>query len=73
MDELEEKIREDTILVSIMHVNNEIGTIQPIEECARIIKKHSRAIFHSDAIQSFGKLPITLSEDGPDATNSVST
>ena len=67
LEELSEKLREDTILVSIMHVNNEIGTIQPILECAAIIKKQSRAIFHSDTVQSFGKLPVTLSGDGPDA------
>lgn len=67
IDELKEKLREDTIVVSIMHVNNEIGTIQPIKEAAQIIKKNSRAVFHSDIIQSFGKLPITLTGDGPDA------
>lgn len=64
--ELAEKIQENTILVSIMHVNNEIGTVQPIAKCAEIIKEKSRAVFHSDAVQSFGKLPISLSSDGPD-------
>lgn len=67
LDELQKKIREDTIVVSIMHVNNEIGTIQPIEDCAKVIRAKSRAIFHVDAVQSFGKLPITLTENGPDA------
>ncbi len=67
VDELKSKLRKDTILVSIMHVNNEIGAVQPIVECARIIKAHSRAIFHSDTVQSFGKLPVTLVGDGPDA------
>lgn len=67
IDELKEKIRKDTIVVSIMHVNNEIGTIQPLAECAQIIKENSRAIFHSDAVQSFGKVPVTLTGDGPDA------
>lgn len=66
-DELKDKLRENTVLVSVMHVNNEIGTVQPIAECARIIKTSSRAIFHSDAVQSFGKLPIELGPDGPDA------
>ena len=69
LDELKSKLREDTTVVSIMHVNNEIGTIQPIEECARIIKGNSRAVFHSDAIQSFGKLPVMLTSDGPDAVS----
>ena len=50
-----------------MHVNNEIGTIQPIKECAKIIKEHSRAIFHSDTVQSIGKLPVSIAEGGPDA------
>lgn len=67
LDELQEKLREDTIVVSIMHVNNEIGAIQPIEACAKLIHAKSRAIFHVDAVQSFGKLPITLTDNGPDA------
>lgn len=67
LEELVQLIREDTVLVSIMHVNNELGTIQPIEQCNNIIREHSRAIFHVDAVQSFGKLPIYLSENGPDA------
>ncbi|MCZ2259725.1 cysteine desulfurase family protein [Sporosarcina sp. G11-34] len=67
IDELRNKLREDTTVVSIMHVNNEVGTIQPIEECAKVIKENSRALFHSDTIQSFGKLSVTLGEGGPDA------
>lgn len=65
--ELKEKIRKETILVSIMHVNNEIGTIQPIHGCAEIIKTNSRAIFHSDCVQSIGKLPVNMSHLGVDA------
>ncbi|MCG7344410.1 cysteine desulfurase [Sporosarcina sp. ACRSL] len=60
LDELEKTLRKDTILVSIMHVNNEIGTIQPIRQCAELIKKNSRAIFHSDCVQSYGKLPVNM-------------
>lgn len=67
VEELKSKLRKDTILVSIMHVNNEIGAIQPIAECARLIKENTRALFHSDAVQSFGKLPVSLTGDGPDA------
>ncbi|MDS9471761.1 cysteine desulfurase family protein [Sporosarcina pasteurii] len=67
IDELKEKLREDTVVVSIMHVNNEIGAIQPIEDCGKVIRKKSRAIFHVDAVQSFGKLPLILSGNGPDA------
>lgn len=67
LEELKEKIRKDTVLVSIMHVNNEIGAIQPIEEAGQIIHDHSRAVFHVDAVQSFGKVPITFNgEQGPD-------
>ncbi|WP_438311503.1 cysteine desulfurase family protein [Sporosarcina sp. FA9] len=65
--ELKEKIRKNTILVSIMHVNNEIGTVQPIAEFAKIIKDNSRAVFHTDAVQSYGRLPISLAGIGPDA------
>ncbi|WP_153730932.1 cysteine desulfurase family protein [Sporosarcina obsidiansis] len=64
--ELESCLRKDTILVSVMHVNNEIGTIQPIEECARVIHSKSRAVFHSDCVQSFGKLLPADFQDGPD-------
>ena len=59
LDEQEAAVREDTILVSMMHVNNEIGTIEPVEEAAaRIHAKNPRTLFHVDAIQSFGKLRI---------------
>lgn len=67
LDELKAKIRKDTVLVSIMHVNNEMGAIQPIFEAATIIHAESRAAFHVDAVQSFGKLPLSFNgEDGPD-------
>ncbi|MGN7388329.1 cysteine desulfurase family protein [Sporosarcina sp. SAFN-015] len=60
LDELEKTVKKETILISIMHVNNEIGTIQPIRQCAEIIKNKSRAIFHADCVQSFGKLPVNM-------------
>lgn len=67
IEELRAKVRKDTVLVSIMHVNNEMGAIQPIFEAAKIVHELSRAAFHVDAVQSFGKLPITFNgEDGPD-------
>jgi selenium donor protein len=56
-DELEKAIAGDTILVSIMHANNEVGTIQPIARLAEIAHKHG-ALFHTDAAQSAGKIPI---------------
>ena len=59
LDELKEAIRPDTILVSIMQVNNEIGALQPIEEAAKVIKAaNPKTLFHVDAIQSYGKMQI---------------
>lgn len=68
LEELEKEIREDTILVSIMHVNNEIGTIEPISQVKNIIsKKNSKAVFHVDGIQGFGKVNISLKSWGIDS------
>ena len=59
MEELKNAIRPDTILVSVMHVNNEIGALQPIEEIGKIIKSmNPKCLFHVDAIQSYGKFQI---------------
>ena len=59
LEALKEAVREDTILVSMMHVNNEIGTIEPVEEAVQLIhEKNPRTLIHVDAIQSFGKLRI---------------
>ena len=57
--EVEIAITKDTILVSVMHANNEIGTIEPIEEIGKICRKKG-VYFHSDAAQSFGKIPIDV-------------
>jgi len=57
--DVEKAITKNTILVSIMHANNEIGTIEPIEEIGKICKKH-KVYFHTDAVQSFGKIPIDI-------------
>ncbi|MFQ6791713.1 MAG: cysteine desulfurase family protein [Thomasclavelia sp.] len=59
---LENSIREDTILVSIMYVNNEIGVINPIEEIKKIVKKHHKVKLHFDMVQALGKLPIDLTD-----------
>ena len=59
IEELKDAIRPDTILVSIMHVNNEIGALQPIEEIGKLIKSvNPKCLFHVDAIQSYGKMSI---------------
>lgn len=57
---IEANLREDTILVSVMHVNNEIGSVQDIEAIGRIVKSKDNIIFHVDAVQSYGKLPIDV-------------
>lgn len=59
LEELRRLMREDTILVSMMHVNNEIGAIEPVGEAAEIIReKNPSCLFHVDAIQSYGKLSV---------------
>ncbi len=63
--DLEKSISDDTCLVSIMWANNEVGTIQPIAELAKICNE-KKVLFHTDAIQALGKTPIDLSEIGVD-------
>jgi cysteine desulfurase len=65
MDELESVIDEGTTLVSVIHGNNEIGTIQPVTEIAELCKKNN-VVFHTDAAQSFGKVPIDVKRIGID-------
>ena len=61
LDELKAAIRPDTILISIMAANNEIGTIQPLKEIGAIAKEH-KVLFHTDAVQAFGHIPINVDE-----------
>ncbi len=61
LDELEKAIRPDTILITIMTANNEIGTIQPIAEIGALAKKHG-ILFHTDAVQAYGHIPINVNE-----------
>src|SRR6185503_18846528 len=64
-DALRSAITDDTALVSVMHANNEIGTVQPIAELAAIARER-RAVFHTDAVQSAGKIPIDVKALGVD-------
>lgn len=61
LDELKSAIREDTILVSVMFANNEIGTIEPVAEIGKIAHEYG-ALFHTDAVQAFGQVPINVDE-----------
>ncbi|MFS0673091.1 cysteine desulfurase family protein [Ornithinibacillus sp. 179-J 7C1 HS] len=64
--DVENAIRKDTILISIMHVNNEIGSIQPIEEIGEIAKQYPKLFFHVDHVQGLGKVPLKLANSGID-------
>ncbi len=66
LEDLKAAVREDTILVSIMHVNNEMGRIQPIAEIGRFLKAYPKLYFHVDGVQAFGKVPLRLNESGID-------
>ena len=65
LEQLKSAIKDETILISVMHANNETGVIQPIEEIGKIAKEN-KILFHVDAVQSMGKLPIDPKEMGID-------
>ena len=65
LNELKNSIREDTILITIMFANNEIGTIQPIKEIAQVAKQ-ANVIFHTDCVQAVGNVRINVEELGID-------
>ena len=69
LDELEKAITPETILISVMFANNEIGSIQPIKEIGAIAKEHG-ILFHTDAVQAFGQVPINVDEFGIDMLSS---
>lgn len=69
LDELEKAITPETILISIMFANNEIGTIEPIKEIGAIAREHG-ILFHTDAVQAFGQVPINVDEMGIDMLSS---
>ena len=65
LEALEKAITEDTVLISVMAANNEIGTIQDLRAIGEIAKKHG-VLFHTDAVQAFGQIPLSFSEMGID-------
>lgn len=65
VEAIEAALQDNTVLISLIHVNNEIGTIQPIEEVGDLAREHE-ILFHVDATQSFGKIPIDVEETGID-------
>ncbi|MDD7728176.1 MAG: cysteine desulfurase NifS [Clostridia bacterium] len=69
LEELEKAITPETILISVMFANNEIGTIEPIKEIGAIAKEHG-ILFHTDAVQAFGQVPIKVDELGIDMLSS---
>ncbi|WEK53013.1 MAG: cysteine desulfurase family protein [Candidatus Cohnella colombiensis] len=64
VDHIERAIRKDTVLISVMHVNNEVGTIQPIEQIAKAVASHPHVRFHVDGVQAIGKVPFVWKEAG---------
>jgi cysteine desulfurase len=68
--DVEQALRDDTLLISIMHANNEIGTIQPLEEIGQLVKQrraaHQTIYFHTDAVQSVGKIAVNVADLGVD-------
>lgn len=69
LEELKAAITPETIFISVMFANNEIGTIQPIKEIGKIAKEHN-ILFHTDAVQAFGQVPINVDELGVDMLSS---
>ncbi|MCM3572215.1 cysteine desulfurase [Mesobacillus subterraneus] len=63
-DSIEREMRDDTILVSVIHVNNEVGTIQPVKQIGSLLKKYPKAFFHVDFVQGVGKVPLDFYEAG---------
>jgi cysteine desulfurase len=66
LEDLKQALRPDTVLVSMLHVNNETGTIQPIKEIGEMLKDHKKIFFHVDNVQGIGKVPLQLKDWGID-------
>ncbi|WP_018394166.1 cysteine desulfurase family protein [Bacillus sp. 37MA] len=65
-EDIEQAITDETILVSVMHVNNETGAVQPVKEIGELLKKYPSVLFHVDDVQGFGKVPLDLQAAGVD-------
>lgn len=65
LGELEASIRQDTLLISIMYANNEVGTIQPVRQISELAHTHG-ILFHTDAVQAYGQIPVSAKQDGFD-------
>lgn len=65
LDDVRKAIREDTVLITIMHANNEIGTIEPLQDIGKIAREKG-IVFHTDAVQTLGKIPVNVDELGVD-------
>lgn len=65
-EQIEKEIRKDTILISVMHVNNEVGSVQPIKEIGEVLRKYPDILFHVDAVQSIGKIPFNFKKERVD-------
>ncbi len=66
VDELEEAITDKTCLVSIMYVNNELGSVQPVQQIGEIVSRHDQVFFHVDAVQAYGKINFKMKDIGAD-------
>lgn len=66
VEDVKASIKKNTILVSVMHVNNEVGTIQPIAEIGKLLNQYPTILFHVDAVQAVGKVPLNLKVNGVD-------
>lgn len=66
ISDVEQAITDETILITLMHVNNELGSIQPIKEVGAIAKKYPKLFFHVDDVQGIGKIPLSLADHGID-------
>lgn len=66
LEDVKAAVREDTILVSVMYVNNETGRIQPIAQIGEYLKRYPKLYFHVDAVQAIGKIPLNIPQEGID-------